>query len=80
MPLFNKIFKSRFMVIPQSETQYDRGSDTKMTKARGCGMRFNQSFCKFSVLLQAAQVSAQGAAVKDKLVKTTPVQSVGKAM
>ena len=68
------------MVIPHSDTQYDRGSDTKMTKTRGCGMRLNQSFCKFSMVLQAAQAAAQGATVKDKLVNANPVRSVGEAM
>jgi hypothetical protein len=31
----SKSFASRYIVIPQIETQYDKGSEMKMTSARG---------------------------------------------
>lgn len=68
----NSIFMSRRMVIPHSATACASGSDMKMTKARGCGMRRSQLFCRLNVDLQGSHGALHCSLITEKLVATNP--------
>ncbi len=74
----NSILMSRRMVIPHSATACASGSDMKMTKARGCGMRISQLFCRLNVDLQGSHGELHCSLITEKLVATNPEEREGR--
>ena len=66
---------SRRKVIPHKATACDSGSDMKMAKARGCGMRMSQLFCRLRVDLHGSHGALHRSSLTEKLVATNPEES-----